>query len=176
VASLVTDASGHGTAELGICGDFGGGIGDGGADSSRGSEAAAVASSSSSVATIVEVADGEGGEGATSNGTGAVSLALAGGGFSGGVGFGEEVFSTTAGLGAEAWADLAGNSGGISIVTRVGDIGLEREDGCILFAGRGGKRGVKSSGDWGWSCSFSRIGVSGGAGTVATLVCAEPYV
>lgn len=64
----------------------------------------------------------------------------------------------------------------ISIVARVGDVGLAREEGCILFAGRGGKRGVKSSGDrdCGCGCGFSRTGVCRSAGTVATLVCADP--
>ena len=53
----------------------------------------------------------------------------------------------------------------------VGEPGFAREDGCMLLLGRGGSRGVKSSG--GRAVVLSS---DAGGGTLATFVVFDPYV
>jgi len=71
------------------------------------------------------------------------------------MGMGGAGFSDATCLEELAWPGLVGNTGGASVLD--GDVGFVREDGCMLFVGRGGKRGVKSSGDC--DCGWCRTGV-----------------
>lgn len=161
--TLAAEAGHGGIVDLGVCGDLGARAGDVGVKTdvlSRCSSRTGARSFSSCVVTNVEVEDVEGG-GTLSGERGMVGLGM------GGAGFTDAVC-----LEGPAWPGLAGSTGGTSVLVFVGDVGLVREDGCMLFVGRGGKRGVKSSdGD---ICSCCRPGVCRGPGTLATLVCAEP--
>lgn len=91
--------------------------------------------------------------------------------------FAGEVRSRVAAFVGEIRPGLAGKGGGASILVFVGDVGFILAEGCILFAGREGRRGVKSSGDCDCDCDCwcCRTGVCRGAGIFATLVWAEPY-
>lgn len=53
----------------------------------------------------------------------------------------------------------------------VGEPVFAREEGCILLSGRGGSRGVKSSG--GWAVVLSE---DAGGGTLDIIVVFDPYV
>jgi len=153
----------HGSVvDLGVCAGLGARAGDVGAKTdvlSRSSSRTGARSLSSCVVTNVEVEDVEGG-GTLSGERGMMGLGM------GGAGFTDAVC-----LEGPAWPGLAGSTGRTSMLVFVGDVGFVRKDGCMLLVGRGGKRGVKSSDD---VCGCCRASVGRGAGTLATLVCAEP--